>query len=85
MRIINPEEKTLVSILGLILSKSEAAFMIDELELLINGKGNHIINFDNNSKGNGAGRKNIKFILYDNKLVEKLDSETKKLIKYGKI
>jgi hypothetical protein len=85
MRIINPEEKTLVSILGLILSKAEAAFMIEELELLINGNGNHVINFDNNSKGNGTGRKHIKFILYDRKLVENFDDMTKKLIKYGKI
>ena len=85
MRIINPEEKTLISILGLVLSKSEAAFMIDELELLINGNGNHVINFDNNSEGNGTGRKHIKFFLYDTKLVEGLDNATKKLIKYGKI
>ena len=84
MRIVNSEKKTLISILGLLMSKKDALRMIEELDLLILGKGNYVIEFENKAKGNGSLRKQIKICLYDANLVEEMDEKTRNLIKYGK-
>lgn len=85
MRIVNPEKKTPISILGLLMSKQEATRMIKELDLLIIGNGNYVIEFEDKAKGNGSSRKHIRICLYNEILVEKFDEKTKMLIKTGKL